>query len=75
MPLETESSKSTLIVMLVTDVTLLLIMLIGLLRLRHHLSNMFGLTRLLWRQVYRFSLAVFVLSTETCPFIRDSFGC
>ena len=62
--------------MLVTDVTLLLIMLFGLLRLRYHRSNMFGLTQLLWKQVrYQTSLTIFVLSTEASPFLRDSFGC
>jgi hypothetical protein len=37
--------------MLVTDITLLLIMLAGLLRLRLHGSGTFDLAQLLWRQV------------------------
>jgi len=68
-PLNTESSKPTLIVMLVTDVTLLLIMLIGLLRLRHHLSSMFGLTRLLWRQGLIWLLIATVVEVPPVVFI------
>jgi hypothetical protein len=34
-----------------TDIILLLIMFFGLLRLRFHKSNAFGMGRLLWRQV------------------------
>jgi len=37
--------------MLVTDIALLLIMLVGLLRLRLHGGGTFGLAQLLWRQV------------------------
>ena len=35
-----------------TDIVLLLIMLAGLLRLRHHGGATFGLTNLLWKQVW-----------------------
>jgi len=38
--------------MAVTDITLLLILLIGLLRLRHHGGKTFGLNNLLWKQVW-----------------------
>ena len=46
---------------LVTDVLLLVILLIGLLRLRSELSDGFGMGHLLWKQVrlLRFSLWVF----------------
>ncbi len=37
--------------MAVTDIILLLIMLVGLLRLRHHGGSTFGLTHFLWKQV------------------------
>jgi len=68
-PLETESSKPTLIAMLVTDVTLLLIMLVGLLRLRYHRSNMFGLTQLLWRQGLIWLLIATVVEVPPVVFI------
>ena len=43
--------------MAVTDIILLLIMLVGLLRLRRHGGNTFGLTHFLWKQVrWLFSL-------------------
>jgi hypothetical protein len=44
-------TKLNLIVTFVTDFILLLIMLVGLLRLRFHERNAFSLGRLLWRQV------------------------
>jgi len=40
-----------IIAMLINDVTLLLTMLVGLLRLRHHDGGRFDLGRLLWKQV------------------------
>jgi hypothetical protein len=40
-----------MIAMAVTDIALLLIMLVGLLRLRYHGNDMFGLTQVLWKQV------------------------
>jgi len=42
----------TLISMAVTDIILLLIMLVGLLRLRYHGGATSGLTYLLWKQVW-----------------------
>jgi hypothetical protein len=45
------SSKLSIITTFVSDVVLLIIMIIGLLRLRLHEGGMFGLGRLLWKQV------------------------
>ena len=42
----------TLISMAVTDIVLLLIMLVGLLRLRYHGGATSGMTHLLWKQVW-----------------------
>jgi len=45
--------------MVVTDIALLLIMFVGLLHLRRHGSCAFGLTHLLWKQVWwRLSLTL-----------------
>jgi hypothetical protein len=49
--LNIESIKPNIIVTLITDITLLLIMLVGLLRLRRYGAGTFGLGRLLWKQV------------------------
>jgi hypothetical protein len=51
--LNTEENKSSIIVTLITDIILLLIVLIGLLRLLHDGSGSFALGRLLWKQVGR----------------------
>lgn len=51
MVLNIESIKLNLILTLFTDTALLLIMLIGLLRLRREGSGMLDLGRLLWKQV------------------------
>jgi len=55
-----QSERLNLIATLITDITLLVIMLVGLLRLRFHERIAFDLGRLLWRQVgcQRFYLAV-----------------
>jgi len=45
-----ESTLLNLIAVPFTDIALLLIMLIGLLRLRGHGGSMFGITKVLWRQ-------------------------
>lgn len=45
------SNKPTLISMAVTDIVLLLIMLVGLLRLRRGSCGTFGLVQFLWKQV------------------------
>jgi len=47
----TQSAKLAIASMLVSDITLLLIMLVGLLRLRHGGEGRFNLGRLLWKQV------------------------
>ena len=45
------STKLNMIMILTTDIVLLLIMLIGLLRLGFNESGVYGLGRLMWRQV------------------------
>ena len=50
--LDTERSKDNIIALLVSDVVLLLTMIVGLLRLRKD-GTLFGLGKLLWRQVGR----------------------
>jgi len=50
-----ERSKLNIIVILITDVVLLVIMLIGLIRFRHYGGGTFDLGQLLWKQVW-FSL-------------------
>jgi len=50
--INTPSNSAALISMAVTDIILLLIMLIGLLRLGRHGGGTFGLARLLWKQVW-----------------------
>jgi hypothetical protein len=54
-----QSNKMNIIVSLASDVVLLLIMLVGLLRLRVEIGE-FGLGRILWNQVrrWRFLLAL-----------------
>jgi hypothetical protein len=49
--LNLESTKPTVIGSLVTDVVLLLIMLVGLFRMRLETGGAFGLARILWKQV------------------------
>jgi hypothetical protein len=58
--LNMQITKLNLIVTLATDIILLFVMFIGLLRLRLHERTAFGLGRLLWRQVgyWCFSLGV-----------------
>jgi hypothetical protein len=46
----TESNKPNIIATLITDIMLLLIMLVGLLRLRRYGMGSFGLAQLLWKQ-------------------------
>ena len=46
-----ESSKLNIIVLLITDVVLLLIVLVGLLRMRHQGHMTCGIGQLLWKQV------------------------
>ena len=55
--INTPSNTAALISMAVTDIILLLIMLVGLLRLGGHRGGTFGLAHLLWKQVqWLFSL-------------------
>jgi len=51
MALNPQLSKLHIISTLATDISLLVIMLIGLLRLRGHRGSRFGLAQLLWKQV------------------------
>jgi hypothetical protein len=53
-------SELNMLVTLATDISLLLIMFFGLLRLGFHERSAFGLGRLLWKQVsyWRFSLGM-----------------
>ncbi len=60
--INTPSNTAALMSMAVTDIILLLIMFVGLLRLRRHGGGTFGLARLLWKQVrWLFSLIVVTL--------------
>jgi hypothetical protein len=59
MSVTTERSVLGLVPTIFADLALILIMLVGLLLLRRHGGGMFGLTPILWRQVWwRFCLAV-----------------
>jgi hypothetical protein len=68
------STKLNMITFLVTDVTLLLIMLIGLIRLGFHEPGVYGLGRLMWKQVRVFAVlagrGVSYLLMRS-PFARD----
>ena len=73
--LDIHSTKLNTITTLVTDIALLLIMLIGLLRLGFHEPGVYGLGRLMWRQVRVFALLVVVpYPLIRSPFARVSFG-
>jgi hypothetical protein len=66
--LNLETSKANIIVTLATDIILLLIMLIGLLRLRVQGAGMFGLWRLLWRQVGSLlAMVPRICQSNVCP--------
>ena len=70
------SMKLNMITTLITDVVLLLIMLIGLLRLGFHEPGVYGLGYLMWRQVSMSALFVSGVSYPLIysPFARVSFG-
>jgi hypothetical protein len=69
------STNLSLITTLVTDVILLLIMLVGLLRLGFHEPGVYSLGRLMWKQVCVFAASRGVSYPLICsPFARDSFG-
>ncbi len=60
---DVETSQLPFVALFITDFLLLLIMLVGLLRLRRGGGGTFKLGRLLWRQVGRqFSLAAMLLT-------------
>jgi hypothetical protein len=72
-----ETCRDFYITLLVTDVILLLIMLVGLLRLRHRAKGSLELARLLWKQVrHWWFLSVIMLLTKShhLTFLRVSFG-
>jgi hypothetical protein len=60
-----DSSKPTLLSYLVADISLLLMMLLGLSRLRIE-GGMFGLGCLLWRQVWLWQFLLIVVLTTQC---------
>jgi hypothetical protein len=62
-----ESNKLALIVMLAADILLVLIMLHGLLRLRDRAGGMFGLVRLLWKQVRWWPVLVVQTVNKSIP--------
>jgi len=72
-----ESNKLTIIAVLVSDVTLLVVMFIGLLRLRQRGGGRFGLGRLLWKQgiIYLFvaTIAEVVPVVFLCLNLNDAF--
>lgn len=61
----TESNKPNIIVTLITDIILLLIMLVGLLRIRRQGGGAFGLGQRLWKQV-RFLTEIAALHLLMC---------
>jgi hypothetical protein len=62
------STKLNMITTLITDVVLLLIMLIGLLRLGAHEPGVYGMGRFMWRQVRVFAL----LASRGVPYWADT---
>jgi hypothetical protein len=72
----TEIRVLGLIPAIFADLVLILIMLVGLLLLRRHGGGTFGLTPVLWRQVWwRFCLAVILSVDFNVLFLRELFGC
>ena len=59
--LNPESNKLNIIVLFVTDIVLLLMMLVGLLRLRSDGIGTYGVGQLLWKQV---GLRIVILPVE-----------
>jgi hypothetical protein len=72
----TENAVLGLTPTIFADLVLILIMLVGLLLLRRHGGGTFGLTPILWRQVWwRFCLAVIhSININILCFLRQSFG-
>jgi hypothetical protein len=71
-----EKSVLVLVPTIFADLTLILIMLVGLLLLRRHGGGTFGLTPILWRQVWwRFCPAVILsIDFNVLCFSRESSG-
>jgi len=69
MVVDTPSNTASLISMAVTDIILLLIMLVGLLRLRFQSGGTFGLARLLLKQVWWLFSVVVIMSVYGCAFL------
>ena len=67
------ATKLNTITTCATDIALLLIMLIGLLRLGFHETSVAGLGKLMWKQVGSAPLATWCPLTRS-PLARDSFG-
>jgi hypothetical protein len=66
-----EGSELALVAVPVADIALLLIMLVGLLRLRRRGGGMSDLAQVLWKQVSRWSLPAVDLCTQSCGFRSD----
>jgi hypothetical protein len=71
--LNPQSSKLNIISILVTDVSLLIIMLAGLFRLRSRRDGTSGLGHLLWKQVSFWTVVVHSIYTHAL-FVRELFG-
>ncbi|KAF8491233.1 hypothetical protein F5888DRAFT_1807633 [Russula emetica] len=69
MVLNTEKNKSTVISILISDIVLLLIVLVGLLRLLHDSGGPFALGRLLWKQGVLWLLIATVAEVPPTVFI------
>jgi hypothetical protein len=72
----TDKGVLSLIPTIFSDLVLILIMLVGLLILRHHGGGMFGLTPILWRQVWWWFCLAVILSIDfnVLFFSRQLFG-
>jgi hypothetical protein len=72
----TEKALFDIIPTIFADLSLILIMLVGLLLLRRHGGGMFGLTPILWRQVWwSFCLAAILSIDSNVLFLsRESLG-
>jgi len=58
-----------MVAMAITDIALLLIMLVGLFRLRHPGNDMFGLAQVLWRQAVIWLVLALVAEVTPVVFI------
>ena len=71
MQLNLKSGLLNIIAVPFTDIALLVIMLIGLFRLRGHGSSTFGMTKVLWRQVCSEFLLVAALTIREYVFLLE----